>query len=112
MIPPIPRAPPPPTDLSKIPAKNRISTIAREHGVAALIKFRKDIWRADNSNSLLHPDAYLSDRLMKEILDKFSILKSVEAVVNILAPYKRLRNQEHALFALLTALQVRSRDTE
>jgi hypothetical protein len=105
-IPPIPRAPPPPTDLSKIPAKDRISIIAQGHGVATLTKFRKDIWRADDNNSLLHPDAYLSDRLMKEILDKFSTLKSVEAVANILAPHKRIRNQEHALFALLTTLQV------
>jgi hypothetical protein len=44
--------------------------------------------------------------LIKEILDKFSILKSVEAVASILAPYQQLRNQEHALFAILANLQL------
>ncbi|KAF8237225.1 hypothetical protein L208DRAFT_1375759 [Tricholoma matsutake] len=79
---------------------------AQEHGIATLIKFCKAVWCADVSNSLLHPDAYLSDGLIKEILDKFSILKSVEAVANILAPYKQLWNQEHTLFAILTNLQM------
>jgi hypothetical protein len=43
---------------------------------------------------------------MKEILDKFSLLKSLEAVTDILAPYERLKNQERSLFHILTALQV------
>jgi hypothetical protein len=105
-IPTISKPPPPPTDLSQIPTKDRISTVARAHGIATLTKFRKDVWRADTSNLLLHPEVYLSDRLMKEILDKFSLLKSLEAVKIMLAPYERLRNQESTLFDILTALQV------
>ena len=105
-IPSICRPPPPPTDLSQIPTKDRISTVARAHGVATLTKFRKDVWRADTSNFLLHPEAYLSDRLMKEILDKFSLLQSLEAVTEILAPYPRLQNQEHTLWGILKALRV------
>jgi len=90
----------------QIPVKDRISTAARAHGIVALTKFRKEVWRADTSNCLLHPDAYLSDRLMKEILDKFSLLKSVDRVASILAPHERLKNQEHNLFRLLMTFQV------
>ena len=75
-IPNIPKAPPPPTDLLKTPTKDRISMVACAHGIATLTKFRKEVWHADTSNFFLHPEAYLLDRLMKEILDKFSLLIS------------------------------------
>jgi hypothetical protein len=101
------RPTPPSTDLSQIPVKDRISTAAGAHGIVALTKFHKEVWRADTYNCLLHPDAYLSDCLMKEILDKFSLLnlKSVD-LASILVPYKHLKNQEHNLFRLLMTLQV------
>jgi hypothetical protein len=43
---------------------------------------------------------------MKEILDKFLLPKSLEAVKIILALFERLRNQEYTLFDILTALQI------
>ncbi|KAF8223239.1 hypothetical protein L208DRAFT_1381521 [Tricholoma matsutake] len=56
---------------------------AWEHGIATLIEFHEAVWHAD-----------------------FSILKSVEAVANVLAPYKWLWNQEHTLFMIMTNLQM------
>lgn len=104
-IPAILKSPLPPTDLSQILTKDHISTSTQAHSVATLTKFHKDVWCTDKSNLLLHPEVYLSDHLMKEILDKFSLLKSLKAVAEILVPYKCLKNEEHALFDILTTLQ-------
>ena len=75
-------------------------------GVAILTKFHKDVWHTDTSNFLLHPKAYVSDCLMKEILDKFLLLQSLKVVMEILAPYLHLQNQEHTLWGILKALWV------
>jgi hypothetical protein len=85
---------------------NRISSQARSHGEEILTKYRKEIWRADTSNCLFPPEVYLPDCLIKEILDRFSQLISLEAVEIFLRPYERLRHHEHGLFNILTALKV------
>jgi hypothetical protein len=61
----------------------------REHGIVILTKFCKDVWRADIRNSLFHPEAYLSDRLIKEILDKFSITADLQLDFDALATAKK-----------------------
>jgi CHASE3 domain sensor protein len=48
----------------------------------------------------------LPDRLIKEILDRFSQLNSLEDVEIFLQPFERLRHQEHVLFNILKALKV------
>jgi hypothetical protein len=90
-----PSPPPLPTDLSKIPTKDCISTLAWAHSVATLTKFCKHVWCADTSNLLLHPEVHLSNHLMKEILDKFSLLESLKV---ILALYE-ISGIKNALFS-------------
>jgi hypothetical protein len=102
---PILKPRPAPTILSTIPMANRISLQVRSHGEQILAKFRKEVWHADSSNCLFPPEVYLLDRLIKEILDRFSQLISLEAVEIFLRPYERLRHQEHGLFNILQALK-------
>src|SRR6202051_751240 len=105
-LPNISKPRPPPTVLSTIPHSDRISTQARAHGEITLAKFRKDVWRADTLNCMLPPEVFLPDRLIKEILDRFSQLTTVKAIKIFLEPYQRLKHQEHALFCVLQALKV------
>jgi len=85
---------------------DRISLRACSHGEHILANFRKEVWRADTSNCLFPPEAYLSDRLIKEILDRFLQLISLKAVKIFLQPYERLKHQEHGLFNVLQALKI------
>jgi hypothetical protein len=103
---PILKPRPAPTILSTIPTADRISSQARSHGEQILANFRKEVWRADTSNCLFPPEVYLPDRLIKEILDRFSQLISIEAVKIFLQPYERLKHQEHGLFNILQALKI------
>jgi hypothetical protein len=59
----------------------------------------------DTLNCMLPPEVYLLDRLIKEILDQFSQLISLEAVKAFINPHKHLMHQEHHLFSFLQTLK-------
>jgi hypothetical protein len=103
--PPVKR-PPLPTILSTIPPTDRISAVARAHGEVVLASFRKDVWRADKANYIFGPEIYIPDKLIKEILDRWSQLDSPASVTQFLAPYLRLFSFDGRLFDLMEVMQV------
>jgi hypothetical protein len=105
-ISPLVKPPPPPTILSIIPPADRISAVARAHGEVVLAGFRKDVWRADKANYIFGPEIYMPDKLIKEVLDRWSQLDSPAAVTRFLAPYPRLCSFDGQLFDLMEVMQV------
>lgn len=106
ILPTMPRRYPAATILSTIAHNDRISTQARSHSEKVLIKFRKKVWRAHLSNCMFPPEVYLSDHLIKEILDRFLQLNSIKAVKTFLEPHDRLKSEGSSLFGILQALKV------
>ena len=98
--------PPAATILSTIPHNDRISTQARSHGEKTLIKFHKEVWWADLSNYMFPPEVYLPDHLIKEILNRFSQLNSLETVKTFLEPHDHLKSEGSSLFGILQTLKV------
>ena len=58
----------------------------------------------DKVNYIFGPEIYMPDKLIKELLDRWSQLDSLAAVTRFLAPYPRLYSFDGQLFDLMEVM--------